>query len=148
MRGARTATTAAPHLVAALDHTTGTVIGQVQVAARSNEIPAVRNLLAGFDLTGAVVTVDAMHTQTDTAAAITSAGGNYVFTVKGNTPTLHRQLKTLPWKDVPSHSLTVEERGHAGALWLSAAEGCASLTNAEQAVRAWPRRRDLRPDGF
>jgi len=57
-----------------------------------------------------VVTVDAMHTQTDTATAITGAGGEYVFTVKGNTPTLHRQLKALPWKGVPPHSST--ETGH------------------------------------
>ena len=111
VRGARTTTTSAPHLIAALDHTTGTVIGQVQVAAKSNEIPAVRDLLASFDLTGVVVTVDAIHTQTDTATAITSAGGAYVFTVKGNTPTLHRQLKTLPWKDVPAHSATVTSHG-------------------------------------
>lgn len=55
-----------------------------------------RDLLACFELTDAVVTVDAMHTQTDTAAAITSAGGDYVFTIKGNTPTLHRQAKALP----------------------------------------------------
>jgi len=111
VRGARTPTTGAPHLVAALDHTTGTVIGQVQVAAKSNEIPAVRDLLACFDLAGVVVTVDAMHTQTDTAHAITSAGGAYVFTVKGNTPTLLRQLKALPWKQVPRHSTTVTNRG-------------------------------------
>jgi len=111
VRGARTKATCAPHLVAALDHTTGTVIGQVAVAAKSNEIPAVRDLLACFDLTGVVVTVDAMHTQTDTATAITSAGGAYVFTVKGNTPTLHRQLKALPWKDVPADSATVVSHG-------------------------------------
>ncbi len=40
----------APHLVAAFDHTAGTVIGQVAVTAKSNEIPAVRTLLATFDL--------------------------------------------------------------------------------------------------
>ena len=111
VRGARTPTTPAPHLVAALDHTTGTVLGQVQVAAKTNEIPAVRDLLACFDLTGVVVTVDATHTQTDTATAITTAGGTYVFTVKGNTPTLHRQLKALPWKNVPAHSVTITSRG-------------------------------------
>jgi len=114
VRGARTVTTSAPHLVAALDHTTAVVVGQVQVAAKSNEIPAVRDLLAGFDLAGVVVTVDAMHTQTDTGlhvTAITSAGGDYVFTVKGNTPTLHRQLKALPWTDVPAHSATLLSHG-------------------------------------
>jgi predicted transposase YbfD/YdcC len=110
--GTRTGTggRAAPHLVAAFDHTVGTVLGQVAIAAKSNEIPAVRDLLACLDLTGAVITVDAMHTQTDTATAITGAGGDYLFTVKGNTPTLHRHLKALPWKDVPAHSQT--QTGH------------------------------------
>lgn len=94
----------APHLVAALDHTCGTVLGQIAVAAKSNEIPAVRTLLGTFDLAGAVVTVDAMHTQSDTAQAITAAGGDYVFTVKANQSRLHAALKKLPWAQVPAHS--------------------------------------------
>ena len=121
VRGARTATTSAPHLVAALDHATATVLGQVAIAAKSNEIPAVRDLLACFDLTAAVVTVDAMHTQTDTATAITNAGGHYVFTVKGNTPTLHRQLKALPWKDVPAHSQTDSSHGRRATRTIKVA---------------------------
>ena len=55
--------TVAPHLVSAYDHNTGTVLGQLAVAAKTNEIPAVRLVLKGFDLTDVVVTVDAMHTQ-------------------------------------------------------------------------------------
>ena len=86
VRGARIAKTLPPHLVGAFDHTSGAVLGQVAAAAKSNEIPAVRDLLACFDLTGAVVTLDAMHTQRDTATAITSAGGDYLFTVKKNQP--------------------------------------------------------------
>ncbi|CAN5771905.1 ISAs1 family transposase [soil metagenome] len=93
----------APHLVAAFDHTAGAVLGQVAVAAKSNEIPAVRTLLGSFDLAGAVVSVDAMHTQTDTATAITEAGGEYVFTVKNNQPRLYAALKKLPWADVAGH---------------------------------------------
>ncbi len=104
VRGARTASTAAPHLVSALDHATGTVLGQLATAAKSNEIPAVRTLLAGLDLAGVVVTVDAMHTQADTAAAITGAGGDYVLTVKANQPALHAACKKLPWSQVPGHS--------------------------------------------
>lgn len=110
VRGARTANAAAPHLVAALDHASGTVLGQVAVATKSNEIPAVRDLLTCFDLTGVVVTVDAMHTQSDTATAITAAGGDYVFTVKKNQPSLHAACKALPWKEVPGHR--VSSRGH------------------------------------
>lgn len=65
VRGARDKKTGkAPHLVAALMHGIGAVLGQVAVAARTNEIPAVRDLLAAFtDLAGAVITIDAMHTQ-------------------------------------------------------------------------------------
>jgi hypothetical protein len=91
----------APHLVAAFDHTSGTVLGQLAVAAKSNEIPAVRDLLAGFDLTDVVVTVDAMHTQTDTAEAITKAGGDYVFTVKNNQPSVYAACKTCPGRKSP-----------------------------------------------
>lgn len=114
VRGARSATTVAPHLIAAIDHASGVVLGQNAVAATSNEIPAVRDLLAGFDaddLRGCVITVDAMHTQTDTAAAIVEAGADYVFTVKNNQPSLLRLLKKLPWREVPVGSRTTE-RGH------------------------------------
>ncbi len=52
VRGARTQTTAAPHLVAAFDHDHGTVLGQVAVAQRSNEIPAARDLLSVLDTAG------------------------------------------------------------------------------------------------
>lgn len=89
VRGARTRDRAAPHLIAGLDHATGVVLGQLAVAEKSNEIPAVRDLLAGFDpadLAGCVITVDAMHTQSDTATAILAAGADYVFTVKANEP--------------------------------------------------------------
>lgn len=114
VRGARTATATAPHLVAALDHAAGVVLGQQAVAAKSNEIPAVRDLLAGFDpadLRGCVITADAMHTQTDTAKAITDAAADYVFTVKANRPGLYKQLKALPWAKVPPGSRSTD-RGH------------------------------------
>ena len=51
----------APHLVAALAHGIGAVLGQVAVDEKSNEIPAVRDLLKAFaSLAGAVVTIDAL----------------------------------------------------------------------------------------
>jgi predicted transposase YbfD/YdcC len=110
VRGARTRTDVAPHLVAVLDHGNGTVVGQLAVAAKSNEIPAVRTLLATFDLVNTVVTLDAMHTQHDTARFIVNAGGDYVLTVKANQPRLRAALKALPWKDVPAYSTV--QHGH------------------------------------
>src|SRR4029077_10941434 len=94
VRGAKGRDGKAPHLVAALAHGIGAVLGQAAVDAKSNEIPAVRDLLKAFtDLAGAVITIDAMHTQSDTAQVITGRGADYVMTVKANMPTLYRQLK-------------------------------------------------------
>jgi predicted transposase YbfD/YdcC len=106
IRGARTINTTAPHLVAAFDHGHGVVLGQLAIAAKSNEIPAVRTLLATFDLNDVVVTVDAMHTQTDTAQLIVDGGGDYVFTVKNNQPKLYAACKALPWSQVPARRTT------------------------------------------
>jgi DDE family transposase len=65
----------APHLVAALAHGIGVVLGQVAVGAKSNVIPAVRELLRAFaSLASAVITFDAMHIQHDTAQVITGRG--------------------------------------------------------------------------
>ncbi len=110
VRGARTPAIAAPHLIAVFDHASGTVLGQLATAVKSNEIPTVQTILAWFDLTGVVVTVDAMHTQTDTAETIIAGGGDYVFTVKRNQPTLHAACKRLPWSQVPA--TTTLQRGH------------------------------------
>lgn len=140
VRGARTANAVAPHLVAAFDHKSGTVLGQVAVAAKSNEIPAVRDLLATFDLKAVVVSVDAMHTQTDTAAAITAAGGDYVFTVKKNQPSLHAACKDLPWKDVPAHRVTRTGHGRRATRTIKVVAAPAWVTFAGAAQIAQVRR--------
>ena len=82
MRGARTGDNPAPHLLAALDQASGVVVGQRRVSDKSNEIPALPELLAPLDLDGAVVTTDAMHTQRGTAQWIISRGAHYLLTVK------------------------------------------------------------------
>ena len=62
-RGARTGKDPAPHLLAALDQATGAVLAQARVADKSNEIPALRELLKplGPDEV-VVVSADVMHT--------------------------------------------------------------------------------------
>jgi len=112
VRGARSMAGRAPHLIAALAHGIGAVLGQVAADERPDEIPAVRELLAAFaDLAGAVFTLGAMHTQHDTARAILSRGADYVMTVKANMPTLYRQLKNLPWAAVPAVSAVSTDHG-------------------------------------
>lgn len=57
--------------------------GSQLVESKSNEIPAVRQLLARVDVSGCLVGIDALHTQQDTARQIVQkAGGDYLLTVK------------------------------------------------------------------
>lgn len=81
------------HLVSAWAGELRVSLGQLAVDDKSNEIPAVRKLLELLDLEGAVVTVDAMHCQKETAQAIRRRGADYVLNVKANQPTLHQELQ-------------------------------------------------------
>ena len=66
-----------------------------QVAEKTNEIPAARTLCARLDLTGRLVSLDALHTQAETARAIVlEHGGDYVLTVKGNQPGVQAAVQT------------------------------------------------------
>ena len=122
VRGAKSKNGKAPHLVAALAHGIGAVLGQVAVDEKSNEIPAVRDLLKAFaDLAGAVITIDALHTQSDTAQVILGRGAGYVMTVKGNMPTLYRKLKKLPWPAIPSVSAVSTGHGRRARRTIKAA---------------------------
>jgi DDE_Tnp_1-associated/Transposase DDE domain len=99
------------HLLAALDHTTGAVLAQVEVDGKSNEISAFGPLLDRADLTATVVTSDAMHTQRDHVEfLVTVKHAAYICVVKRNQPGLYRQLKALPWKAVPIQDET-HDRG-------------------------------------
>ncbi|MGV0952197.1 MAG: ISAs1 family transposase [Azonexus sp.] len=72
-------------IVSAYSVRDGRWLGSEPVAEGSNEIPAAQALLQRTDLQGALVTADAMHTQTETARIIVQErGADYLFTVKGN----------------------------------------------------------------
>jgi predicted transposase YbfD/YdcC len=105
VRGARNREGKALHLVAALAHGIGAVLGQVAVDAKSSEIPAVRELLKAFtDLAGAVITVGALHTQGGTAQAVTGRRAGCVMTVRASMPALCKRLEKLPWTAIPAAS--------------------------------------------
>lgn len=71
------------------------VLGQQKVEAKSNEITAIPTLLGRLDISGCVVTVDALNTQTDLAEMIVKAEADYIFAVKGNQGTLYEDLQLL-----------------------------------------------------
>lgn len=68
-------------------------LGQVAVDDKSNEITAVPKLLELLEIAGAVVTLDAMHCQTETAAAIQAKQADFVLNVKANQPQLLEHLQ-------------------------------------------------------
>lgn len=81
------------HLVHAWDQANGLMLGQIAVDEKSNEITAVPALLELLDVEDAVVSLDAMHCQKDTARAIRDAGADYLLTVKDNQKTLHEDIE-------------------------------------------------------
>ena len=89
------------HLLAAFDTTSGTVLGQRVVDGKTNEINAFAPLLERIELTGTLVTADALHTQRGHVRYLRERGAHYLLTVKANQPTLLRQLRQLPWPQVP-----------------------------------------------
>jgi predicted transposase YbfD/YdcC len=99
LRGSRTATTTYVTLLAAMDHT-GTVLAQRQVADKSNEIPAFRPLLDSIDLTGTVITADALHTQHAHGTYLRTRGAHYIAQVKANHPGLFDRVRRLPWREI------------------------------------------------
>ena len=147
LRGARSGDDRAPHLMACLDHHAGVVRAQAAVDGKSNEIPMFAPLLNQIgDLDGVLVTADAMHAQRDHASYLRQRGAHYIFTVKGNQPGLHRQLRSLPWKDVPAgHVQAGRAHGRAERRTVKAVSVTAGLAfpHAAQAIQITRRTRRL-----
>lgn len=81
------------HVVSAWAKHVNFCLGQISVDDKSNEIPAVRELLEILNLKGAVVTADAMHCQKETARKIIEKEADYVLQVKENQPELKQVIK-------------------------------------------------------
>ena len=71
------------------------VLGQVKVDDKSNEIPAIPRLLELLDITGCLVTIDAIGTQMEIAKMIVERGGDYLLPVKENQGQLYEDLEKL-----------------------------------------------------
>jgi len=67
----------------------GLTLAQVATAEKSNEITAIPELLSLVDIHGAIITIDAMGTQTAIAEKIIDGGGDFILALKGNQGTLH-----------------------------------------------------------
>ena len=83
------------HMVSAWATNQRIVLGQQATEEKSNEITAIPLLLKNLDLNGALVTIDAMGTQTKIAQAIRDGGGDYILSLKENWPATFAEIGML-----------------------------------------------------
>ena len=110
------------HLVAAYLPQEGVVLAQLQVDTKENEIVVVPTLLAQLNLQGTVVVGDALQTQRALSAQVVERGGDYLWFVKENQPSLLADLEQLfapppltPGHAAPPHDFMVArqvDKGH------------------------------------
>lgn len=81
------------HLLAAYLPDEGVVLLQVEVGNKENEISAAPKLLRQLDLKGRVVSGDAMFAQRDISVQVLAQGGDYIWIVKDNQPTLKADVE-------------------------------------------------------
>ncbi|MFE6103916.1 ISAs1 family transposase [Streptomyces laurentii] len=144
LRGSRTKDQPATTLITAMTHQ-GDVLAQMQIDARSNEIPAFAQLLDGIDPSQAVITVDALHTQHDHASYLYERGAHYLAVAKGNHPTLHEQVRRLPWREIRLDHIERTRAHHRDEIrrLKTAAFSHLDYPHARQALQVVRWRRDV-----
>lgn len=127
-------------LVSLVEHTSATVLAQQQVARKRDERSAVPLLLAGRNLRGKVITLDALHTLKSTARLILDQGGDYLMVVKKNQPALYEFLDML--FSLPAHPADhevwdqvgpISEKGHGRLETRTLISGNAHIEDVD-----WP----------
>lgn len=89
------------HLLSVYDIQEGKVLVQMDVDCKENEIVVAPQALSGLNLTGKLISADAMHTQRAFSAQIVDAGGGYLFPVKENQPRLYQAIQQLFTPEYP-----------------------------------------------
>ena len=107
------------HMVSAWAQANRLVLGQVKVDEKSNEITAIPALLRLLDVTGCIVTIDAMGTQTAIAEQIVAQGADYVLAVKDNQERLAADVSAtfieaerIQFQHVPHDYAKTVDKGH------------------------------------
>lgn len=99
------------HLVTAWAADHRLVLSQCR-APGGSEVTAARDIIALFDLTGCMVTADALHANRQTVCAIRARGGDYALVVKGNRGPLHQAIQALLANPDPTQAASTSETAH------------------------------------
>lgn len=93
LRGSKDSDRNPIHMVSAWANANQMVLGQLATEEKSNEITAVPALLELLDVSGCIVTADAMSCQKDIVSKITSGKADYVIGLKDNQPNLRKDAE-------------------------------------------------------
>ena len=149
LRGARQSDGSQSKLFSLYDHAHCLVLTQTTVLD-GDEIAAFTTALATLpDLSGVVITADALHCQREHATWLRERGGHYLFTVKANQPTLRRALAGLPWAQVPGSRRRQAGHGRAESrsvkvIDLDGHRIQALFPHVQRAIKVVRRRRERR----
>jgi len=108
----RASSKSAIHMVSAWASANHISLGQVVVDEKSNEITAIPKLLQMLEISGCLITIDAMGCQTEIAQAIVDAKADYVLTAKNNQPTLAKGISDFFVDHSEDDFARVEVRRH------------------------------------
>ena len=103
------------HIVSAYASELGVTLAQKSVEGKSNEIPAVQELIKTLEISGCIVVADAMNCQIETAKSILEANADYLLCAKSNQPTLKADIEDYVQDDklrAKMNSVTKTEKGH------------------------------------
>ena len=107
------------HMISAWANTQKLVLGQRKVDEKSNEITAIPELIKVLELSGCIVTIDAMGTQKNIAQLIIDKGADYCLALKGNQGNIYEDVEQLfescqaqKWQNIDHSFFQTTEKGH------------------------------------
>ena len=131
------------HMVSAWATANHLVLGQTSVDDRSNEITAIPQLLKTLDVSGCIVTIDAMGCQTEIASTVIDRGADYVLALKKNQPQLHQDVTRMSAEARKSDFAGVDHdycetvnKGHAECRHDDAGQSQTASTSATSTTAA------------
>jgi len=145
-RRTRTGARKATHIVSAWAHELGLTLAQVKTEDKSNEITAIPELLEWLDISGALVSIDAMGCQKDIAAQVVAQKGDYLLAVKENQPRLFEDIQRLADAALEANYGGLSTHLHEGTSHGRQEMRFSFVIDDLEAIRdrdAWPRLRSV-----
>jgi len=125
------------HLVSAWACENELVLGQLKTQGKIDEMDSIRELLTMLDLTGSLVSIDAIACQKDIAQKIVEQEANYVLALKENQPELHEQCLNLFAKHPVQDTHQWVEKSH-GRIETRTCSVITQLGWLEEELKLWP----------